>query len=168
MSNLCEAEIKPRVSCMGGMYSTHWAAPQGCGVFIGEYETPPGLCYLPSYLRSYMIRFWLPWFRALHYPPFQYLKPYFTFLFSLSFLKDLLIYLFCICEYPVAVFRHTIRGHQISLRMVVATMWLLELELRTLIQLALFWLTFPYSGIYYRPVPLCFLSVYFLKVTYMC
>jgi hypothetical protein len=36
---------------------------------------------------------------------------------SLFFLK---IYLFIICKYTVAVFRHTRRGRQISLRMVVS------------------------------------------------
>ena len=30
------------------------------------------------------------------------------------------IYLFIICKYTVAVFRHSKRGHQISLRMVVS------------------------------------------------
>jgi hypothetical protein len=30
------------------------------------------------------------------------------------------IYLFIICKYTVAVFRHSRRGHQISLRMVVS------------------------------------------------
>jgi hypothetical protein len=37
--------------------------------------------------------------------------------FYLFFLK---IYLFIICKYTVAVFRHSRRGHQISLRMVVS------------------------------------------------
>ena len=39
----------------------------------------------------------------------------FSFLFS--FLKDLFI---IICKYTVAVFRHTRRGHQISLQVVVS------------------------------------------------
>ena len=34
-----------------------------------------------------------------------------------TFLK---IYLFYVCEYTVAVFRHTRRGHQISLQMTVS------------------------------------------------
>ena len=42
-----------------------------------------------------------------------------------------LINLFHVCEYTVDVFRHTRRGHQIPLQMVVATMWLLGIELRT-------------------------------------
>jgi hypothetical protein len=41
--------------------------------------------------------------------------------FFLSFLKIyLFIYLFIICKYPVAAFRHTRRGRQISLQMVVS------------------------------------------------
>jgi hypothetical protein len=36
---------------------------------------------------------------------------------EIFFLK---IYLFIICKYTVAVFRHTRRGHQISLQMVVS------------------------------------------------
>jgi hypothetical protein len=36
-----------------------------------------------------------------------------------SHLKKL-IYLFYVCEYTVAVFRHTRRGHQIQLQMVVS------------------------------------------------
>jgi hypothetical protein len=40
------------------------------------------------------------------------------------------IYLFYLCEYTVAVFRHTRKGHQIPLQVVV-TMWLLGIELRT-------------------------------------
>jgi hypothetical protein len=43
----------------------------------------------------------------------------------------LFIYLFIICKYTVAVFRHTRRGSQISLQVVVTTMWLLGFELRT-------------------------------------
>jgi hypothetical protein len=46
------------------------------------------------------------------------------------FLKNK-IYLFIICKYTVAVFRHPRRGHQISLQMVVSPMWLLGFELRT-------------------------------------
>jgi hypothetical protein len=34
--------------------------------------------------------------------------------------KDLFIYLFIICKYTVTVFRHSRRGHQISLWMVVS------------------------------------------------
>jgi hypothetical protein len=41
------------------------------------------------------------------------------------------IYLFIICKYTVAVFRHSRRGSQISLRMVVSHVWLLGFELRT-------------------------------------
>jgi hypothetical protein len=40
--------------------------------------------------------------------------------FFLFFFKDLFIYLFIICKYTVAVFRHTRRGSQISLQMVVS------------------------------------------------
>jgi hypothetical protein len=40
-----------------------------------------------------------------------------VFLFSLIFLKDLFI---IISKYTVAVFRHSRRGHQISLQMVVS------------------------------------------------
>jgi hypothetical protein len=50
-------------------------------------------------------------------------KMWFTFphLPSLSLLKkDLFIYLFYLYEYTVAVFRHTKRGHQIPLQMVVS------------------------------------------------
>jgi hypothetical protein len=36
------------------------------------------------------------------------------------FKKDLFIYLFIIYKYTVAVFRHTRRGHQISLQMVLS------------------------------------------------
>ena len=43
----------------------------------------------------------------------------------------LFIYLFIICKYTVAVFRHSRKGHQISIWMVWATMWLLGFELRT-------------------------------------
>ena len=43
---------------------------------------------------------------------------------SFSLLKDLFIclfiYLFNVCEYSVAVFRHTRRGHWIPLQMVVS------------------------------------------------
>jgi hypothetical protein len=45
------------------------------------------------------------------------LSRFFSFLF-LSFLFK--IYLFIICKYTVAVFRHSRRGHQISLQMVVS------------------------------------------------
>ena len=41
-------------------------------------------------------------------------------LLTLSFLFFLKIYLYIICKYTVAVFRHTRRGCQISLRMVVS------------------------------------------------
>jgi hypothetical protein len=41
-------------------------------------------------------------------------------LFILFFFKKDFIYLFIICKYTVAVFRHTRRGHQISLRVVVS------------------------------------------------
>jgi hypothetical protein len=45
--------------------------------------------------------------------------------FYSNILKDLIsflifIYLFYVCEYTVAVFRHTRRGHQIPLQMVVS------------------------------------------------
>jgi hypothetical protein len=50
----------------------------------------------------------------------------FSFLFS--FLKDLFI---IICKYTVAVFRHTRRGHQISLQMVVSHHVVVGFELRT-------------------------------------
>jgi hypothetical protein len=51
----------------------------------------------------------------------------------LFFFKDLFIYLFIICKYTVAVFRHTRRGHQISLWVVVshhvvAGIWTLDLR----------------------------------------
>ena len=39
---------------------------------------------------------------------------------SLFLLKDLFIYLFYVCEYTIALFRHTIRGHQILLQTVVS------------------------------------------------
>jgi hypothetical protein len=39
------------------------------------------------------------------------------FFFFFFFLK---IYLFYVCEYTVAIFRHTRRGHQIPLQMVVS------------------------------------------------
>jgi hypothetical protein len=39
--------------------------------------------------------------------------------FNFNSLQDF-IYLFCVYEYTVAVFRHTRRGHQISLQMVVS------------------------------------------------
>ena len=56
-----------------------------------------------------------------------------VFLFSeqiWKFLKN--IYLFHACEYTVAVFRHTRRGHRIPhYRWLWATMWLLGIELRT-------------------------------------
>jgi hypothetical protein len=43
------------------------------------------------------------------------------FSFFLFFLKIyLFIYLFIICKFTVAVFRHSRRGHQISLRMVMS------------------------------------------------
>jgi hypothetical protein len=46
------------------------------------------------------------------------IKPsFFFFFFFLSFFF-FLIYLFIICKYTVAIFRHSRRGHQISLRMV--------------------------------------------------
>jgi hypothetical protein len=56
------------------------------------------------------------------------LSRYFSFFFF--FLK---IYLFIICKYTVAVFRHSRRGHQISLRVVVshhvvAGIWTLDLR----------------------------------------
>ena len=34
--------------------------------------------------------------------------------------------------YTVTVLTHTIRGHQITLQMVVSNMWLLGIELRTI------------------------------------
>jgi hypothetical protein len=37
-----------------------------------------------------------------------------------GFLKKILANLFYVCKYPVAVFRHTRRGHQIPLQMVVS------------------------------------------------
>ena len=42
--------------------------------------------------------------------------------FLLLFLKELFIYFMCIYEHTVVLFRHTRRGHQISLQMVVSTM----------------------------------------------
>jgi hypothetical protein len=42
------------------------------------------------------------------------------FFFFFFFFKDLFIYLFIICKYIVAVFRHSRRGGQILLRMVVS------------------------------------------------
>jgi hypothetical protein len=41
-------------------------------------------------------------------------------LFFFFFFKDFLNYLFIICKYTVAVFRHSRRGRQILLRMVVS------------------------------------------------
>jgi hypothetical protein len=57
-------------------------------------------------------------------------------LFILKFLKKYLriylcIYLFNVCEYTVAIFRHTRRGHPIHYRWLWATMWLLRIELKT-------------------------------------
>jgi hypothetical protein len=40
--------------------------------------------------------------------------------FCLFFVLFLKIYVFYVCEYTVAVFRHTRRGHQIPLQMVVS------------------------------------------------
>jgi hypothetical protein len=40
--------------------------------------------------------------------------------FFFFFFRDLFIYLFILCKYTVDVFRHTRRGRQISLRMVVS------------------------------------------------
>jgi hypothetical protein len=46
---------------------------------------------------------------------------FFSFLFSFTFLFFFLkIYLFIICKYTVAVFRHSRRGRQILLQMVVS------------------------------------------------
>ena len=45
-----------------------------------------------------------------------------------TFLKN---YLFHVYEYTVAVLRHTRRGHHIPLQMVMSTMRLLGIELRT-------------------------------------
>jgi hypothetical protein len=45
---------------------------------------------------------------------------HFSSLFSLLFFIYLFIYLFIICKYTVAVLRHSRRGRQISLRMVVS------------------------------------------------
>jgi hypothetical protein len=54
------------------------------------------------------------------------------FLDILFILEKILIYLFYIYdEYIVAVSRHTRRGHQILLEMVVSHMWLLGIELST-------------------------------------
>jgi hypothetical protein len=39
---------------------------------------------------------------------------------SLFLKKDLFIYLFNVYEYTIALFRHTRRGHQIPLQMVVS------------------------------------------------
>jgi hypothetical protein len=39
---------------------------------------------------------------------------------NLHFLFFFNVYLFIICKYTVAAFRHTRRGHQISLQMVVS------------------------------------------------
>jgi hypothetical protein len=55
---------------------------------------------------------------------------YFVCVFCFFFFKDLFI---IICKYTVAVFRHTKRGHQISLQMVashhvVARIWTQELQ----------------------------------------
>jgi hypothetical protein len=55
-----------------------------------------------------------------------------TWIFFYNFLKDF-IYLFIICKYTVAVFRHTRRGSQILLQMVVshhvvAGIWTLDLQ----------------------------------------
>jgi hypothetical protein len=51
-------------------------------------------------------------------------------LICLHFLKDY-IYLFYVYEYTVAVFRHTRRGHQIPLQMVVSHHVVAGIELRT-------------------------------------
>jgi hypothetical protein len=48
-----------------------------------------------------------------------------------NFLKKIYLFIFNVCEYTVAVFRHTRRGHQIPLQMVVShTMRFLGIELR--------------------------------------
>ena len=47
------------------------------------------------------------------------------------FEKKFKTYLFIVYKYTVAVFRHTRRGHQISLQMVVNHLSLLGFELRT-------------------------------------
>jgi hypothetical protein len=68
-----------------------------------------------------------PWLRALLATLQRLLLVTFPSLFcsvvsliSLSLIFFLKIYLFIICKYAVAVFRHTRRGHQISLQMVVS------------------------------------------------
>jgi hypothetical protein len=43
-----------------------------------------------------------------------------TLIIDLRFLKRKFIHLFYVYEYTVAVFRHTRRGHQITLQMVVS------------------------------------------------
>jgi hypothetical protein len=43
-----------------------------------------------------------------------------TFLFLPFFFNDLLIYLFHVYKYTLAVFRHTRRGHQMPLQIVVS------------------------------------------------
>lgn len=60
--------IKPRVFCIRGKHSTKWAL---C-IFIGECnecKISPALvlCYLLSYLFSFISCFWLPRFSDLHY-----------------------------------------------------------------------------------------------------
>jgi hypothetical protein len=50
----------------------------------------------------------------------SYLLFYHYLLFYFFILKDLFIYLFIIRKYTVAVFKHSRRGSQISLRMVVS------------------------------------------------
>jgi hypothetical protein len=58
----------------------------------------------------------------------HFIFPFFS--FAYLFLS-LLTYSFNVHEYTVAFFRHTRRGQQIPLQMVVSHMWLLEIELRT-------------------------------------
>ena len=49
-----------------------------------------------------------------------------------SFINNVFkIYLSYVWEYTIAVFRHTRRGHQISLQMVLSHHWLLGIQLQT-------------------------------------
>jgi hypothetical protein len=47
------------------------------------------------------------------------------------YISLLKMYLFILCEFTVDLFRHTRRGHRVPLQMVVSTVWLLGVELRT-------------------------------------
>jgi hypothetical protein len=77
-------------------------------------------CYSCDLMRFVQRKIWWFWYSRRCYT-YQCVQKYYSLIYIFPTISFFLkIYLFIICKYTAAVFRHTRRGSQISLRMVVS------------------------------------------------